>query len=265
VLVDTHCHIMPDRLARAIRRFFDDRMGWGRLAYPGVLRDDIVRAEREAGVERFWALPYAHKAGVARTLNEWMAAEVAPIAGAVPAATFHPRDADLPALVTRAFDALGLRVAKLHCSVGDFAADDPRLEPLWEAADARGIPVVVHAGHAVDGRTGVHELAPIDRVATAHPHLRLVIAHAAQPAVDDALDLLDRHPALLADLTSAPEWLYPLPIDRLEAHADRLLFGSDCPNTTFTIAASMEGIRRLGFSARALYAILGENARRLVP
>jgi hypothetical protein len=28
VLVDTHCHIMPDRLALTIRRFFDERMGW---------------------------------------------------------------------------------------------------------------------------------------------------------------------------------------------------------------------------------------------
>src|SRR5262245_52185479 len=96
VIVDTHCHIMPDRLALAIRRYFDDHMGSGRLAYPGVLKDDIVRAEHEAGVARFWALPYAHKAGVARMLNEWMATEVAPIAGAVAAATFHPDDPDLP-------------------------------------------------------------------------------------------------------------------------------------------------------------------------
>ena len=256
---------MPDRLALAIRRYFDDHMGWGLLAYPGVLKDDVVRAEREADVARFWALPYAHKAGVAGELNEWMAAEVAPLAGAVAAATFHPGDAELPALVTRAFDGLGLRVAKLHCSVGGFAPDDARLEPLWDAAEARGIPVVVHAGHHANGRTDADELAPIDRVATAHPRLRLVIAHAGQPAVDAALDLLDRHPALLADLTSAPEWRYPLPIERLEAHADRLLFGSDCPNTTFTIGASLEGIRRLGLGAAALRAILGENALRLVP
>jgi predicted TIM-barrel fold metal-dependent hydrolase len=29
VLIDAHCHIMPDRLATAIRRFFDDHMGFG--------------------------------------------------------------------------------------------------------------------------------------------------------------------------------------------------------------------------------------------
>jgi predicted TIM-barrel fold metal-dependent hydrolase len=265
VLVDTHCHIMPDRLALAIRRFFDERMGWGRLAYEGVLKDDIVRAEREAGVARFWALPYAHKAGVAGALNEWMATALADVPGAIPAATFHPADPDVAALVARAFDALRLRVAKLHCSVGAFDADDPRLEPLWDAAEARRIPVVVHAGHGVDGRTHAHELGPIDRVASAHPALRLVIAHAALPDVAAAFDLMDRHPSLLADLTSAHEWDYPLPIDRLEALHERLLFGSDCPNTLRMIAASADGLDRLGLSARAVRAIRGENALRLVP
>jgi uncharacterized protein len=263
VLVDAHCHIMPDRLQLAIRKFFDDGMGSGRLAYARVLKDDVVRAEREAGAAGFWALPYAHRAGIARPLNEWMAAEVTAIPGAVAAATFHPDDADLPALVDRAFGALGLRLAKLHCSVGSFDADDVRLEPLWAAAEARAIPVVVHAGHGVHGRTDAAELAPIDRVATAHPRLPLVIAHAGQPAVDEALDLLEKHPALLADLTSAPEWGTELPLARIEALHERLLFGSDCPNTTFTIAASVDCIRKLDVSERARRVILGENARRL--
>jgi predicted TIM-barrel fold metal-dependent hydrolase len=265
VLVDTHCHIMPDRLALAIRRFFHEGMPWGRFAYEGVLKDDVVRAEREAGVDRFWALPYAHKAGVAGSLNEWMATALADVPAAIPAATFHPDDADVAALVTRAFDVLGLRVGKLHCSVGGFDADDPRLEPLWQAAEARAIPVVVHAGHGVDGRTHAHELGPIDRVAAAHPALPLVIAHAALPDIDAALDVMERHPSLLADLTSAHEWAYPMPVDRLEALHERLLFGSDCPSTTSTIASSLEGLRRLGLSTRAVRAITGENALRLVP
>jgi hypothetical protein len=265
VLVDSHCHIMPDRLALAIRRFFDEHMGWGRLAYPGVLRDDVVAAERATGVDRFWALPYAHKAGVAASVNEWMAEKVAPLSGAVAAATFHPDDEDVRALVRRAFDGLGLRAAKLHCSVGSFDADHPRLEPLWDAAEALALPVVVHAGHDVSGRTAAHELGPIARVAAAHPQLRLVIAHAALPDVDAALDLLERHPALHADLTSAAEWEYALPMARLEALADRLLFGSDCPNSTTPIAESVAWIRALPLSSRALAAICGENAARLVP
>lgn len=263
--MDAHCHVMPDRLALAIRRYFDRHIAFVPLAYPGCLRDDVVRAEREAGVTRFWALPYAHKAGVAAALNEWMAAEVAPLAGAIAGATFHPDDPDLAALVHRAFDELGLRLAKLHCSVGRFDADDPRLAPLWEAAQSRGLPVVVHAGHHVNGRTAATELAPVGRVATAYPRLRLVVAHAGLPDIDAALDLLERHPALHADLTSAAEWGYPLPVGRLDALADRLLFGTDCPNTTRTIAESAAFVRALGLGDRALADVLGGTAARLAP
>jgi predicted TIM-barrel fold metal-dependent hydrolase len=92
-----------------------------------------------------------------------------------------------------------------------------------------------------------------------------VIAHAALPDIEAALDLMERHPSVLADLTSAHEWAYPMPIDRLEALHERLLFGSDCPNTSRTIAASAENLHRLGLNARAVRAISGENALRLVP
>lgn len=265
MIVDAHCHIMPDRLALAIRKAFDDQVGWAPLAYAGVLRDDVARAEAEAGVTRYWALPYAHKAGVASALNEWMVENVAPLPGAVPAATFHPDDPNLERLVVRAFEELHLRVAKLHCSVGRFVTDDPRLTPLWEAASIRRVPVVVHVGHDPGGGTGADELAPISRVAARHPQLRLVIAHAALPAIDAALDLLEQFPALYADLTSGAQWGYPIPIARVEAFADRLMFGSDCPNTSVTIGAAIGWIRTLGLSLRAERAILGETAQRLVP
>ena len=265
VFIDSRCHLMPDRLALAIRRFFDDHMGWGQLAYAGVGHADILRAQRDAGTDRFWALPYAHKPGIAAGLNEWMAQEVAPLPQAEAGATFHPEDSDLPALVERAFGTLGLRLAKLHCSVGNFAADDARLAPLWDTAEARGIPVVVHAGHHVSGHTFADELAPIERVANAHPQLHLVIAHAGLPDIDAGLDVLARHPAVYADLTSAAEWRSTLPIARIEALHERLLFGSDCPNTTMSIADSAAWLRRQELSARALQAILGENAARLLP
>jgi hypothetical protein len=263
MLIDAHCHIMPDRLAHAIRRFYRDFMNEGALAYPGVVLPDVVQAQRDAKTDGFWALPYAHKAGIAASLNAWMATHVQPLPGAVAAATFHPDDDDLAALARHAFDDLGLRAAKLHCSVGRFDADDPRLEPVWNAAEVRSLPIVIHAGHDMNGRTQAHELAPLGRVAARHPWLHLVIAHCALPHVDAALDLLERFPALYADLTSVGQWDYPIPVARLERLHERLLFGSDCPNTTITITEAAEYIRRLGLSDHARRAVMGENARRL--
>jgi hypothetical protein len=49
---------------------------------------------------------------------------------AIAGATVHPDD-DVAREVVEALDVLGLRIVKLHCSVGAFAADDLRRDPLW--------------------------------------------------------------------------------------------------------------------------------------
>ena len=179
-------------------------------------------------------------------------------------ATFHPGD-DVAGLAREAFDVLGLRVGKLHCSVGDFDLDDPRLHPLWEAVSDRGVPVVVHVGRAPQGTTTAGELPRLDAVATRYPEARLVLAHCGLPAVDAALDLMERHAALHADVTTGPQYAGTLPVARMEALADRLLLGSDCPNTRFSVPAMLTWVREAGFGGAATAAILGGTACRLVP
>ena len=96
--------------------------------------------------------------------------------------------------------------------MGDFSLDDPRLAPLWARVSDRGIPVVVHLGHSPVGPTEPDELAILDRVATAWPEARIVLAHLAAPSVHEALALLRRHRALHADLT--PVVFHPVPLGR---------------------------------------------------
>jgi hypothetical protein len=75
VLVDAHVHLLPDRLARAIRRFFVERIPDYR-GYPCELAP--ARAAIAApGITRCWSLPYAHKPGMAHDPNRWMAETVA--------------------------------------------------------------------------------------------------------------------------------------------------------------------------------------------
>src|SRR5688572_18024760 len=115
-------------------------------------------------------------------MNEWSAAEVTKFRWLVPGATFHPGDEDLPALVQSALVDLGLRVVKLHCSVGQFSPADPRLEPLWETAAGLGVPVVTHAGQASPGVAAAEEVEQLIPVLRRHPGLRLVLAHSGHTA-----------------------------------------------------------------------------------
>jgi uncharacterized protein len=184
--------------------------------------------------------------------------------------TVHPAD-DRPAdLVRAAVQDLGLRVLKLHCSVGDFAADDRRLDPVWEYVSAVALPVVLHAGHAPDGHTEAAELAPVDTVARRHPEARIIIAHCGHTASDVALRLVAEHPWVHADLT--PVLHQPVRPDpaALAAVAGKVLFGSDAPNTALTVSGLLAGLDGPagradgGLPAAARAAITGGTARRLL-
>ena len=262
VVVDAHVHLLPERLAAAIRRFFADLAPSGYMLYPHE-HTAALRALRDAGIDRCWTLPYARRPGMASALNRWMAETYGGHATVVPGATVHPGD-DVGEVLGEALGTFGLSVLKLHCSVGGFAADDPRLEPLWRRVSASGHPVVVHAGHAVDGTTTAADIAPIAGVARRWPDARIVIAHCGAPAVDTALAVLRATRAVHADLTPIGRALAPIARDAIAGLERRLLFGSDAPNVGVTIEEGLAHVRALGLDAGDEAAVLGGNAERLL-
>jgi uncharacterized protein len=272
-VVDAHVHLLPPRLQAAIRGFFHARgfPGDG-FAYPADPAEACDRLAEE-GIGEVWSLPYARRPGSAAELNASMArfaaahtdgAAVTVIGGC----TVHPAD-DRPAdLVRAAVEDLGLRVLKLHCSVGDFAADDRRLDPVWEYVSAVALPVVLHAGHAPDGHTEAAELAPVAAVARRHPDARIIIAHCGHAASSAALRLVAEHPGLHADLT--PVLHQPVRPDpaALAAVAGKVLFGSDAPNTGLSVPSLLAGLAGAdgdgGLTAAGRVAITGGTAQRLI-
>ena len=136
-IVDIHTHLMPERLFRAVRAYFRAHLWHPRYDAP---TEDLVQSLLAVGIRRFVFMPYAHRAGMSRSLNHWVANVQATFApNAIGFGTFHPDDAELlPELVDEAFIQLGLTGAKLHPQVGRFAVDDPRLDPLYERAVESG-------------------------------------------------------------------------------------------------------------------------------
>lgn len=270
-VVDSHVHLLPGRLGTKVRRFFLQGMAPTDFAYPthhGVILDRLA-AE---GVDVVWHLPYTHRPGVAAGLNEAAAATVVDVAATagpgsavevVAGCTVHPDDDAPLQVVRRAVEDLGARVLKIHCSVGAHDADHPALDPVWAYASDVRLPTVVHVGHSVLGSTEGDELAPIDRTATRFPDAPIILAHAAHPATVSALALLDAHPSVYADLTPVVRHRVDLGPADLERHADRLLFGSDAPNTAIGASAGLDHLRSLELSPAALAAITGGTAERL--
>jgi predicted TIM-barrel fold metal-dependent hydrolase len=267
-LVDAHVHLLPPRLQAAIRGFFDRHgIDSGRFAYPADHGEICDRLAAE-GISEVWSLPYARRPGSAADLNASMAGLAAARRGGpvrvIGGCTVHPGDDQPVTLVRSAVEDLGLRVLKLHCSVGDFSPDDPRLDPVWGYAAEIALPVVLHAGHAPDGHTGEAELEPVAEVARRHPGARVIIAHCGHTASQAALRLVAGHEHVYADLTPVIHHPVRVPAAQLSALAGKLLFGSDAPNTGLTVTQLLDRLDGGQLPERAWAALTGGTARRLV-
>lgn len=266
-VVDSHVHLLPGRLGEKVRAFFDAGIGSPmQLAYPND-HDFVVNSLHREGVDAIWTLPYAHKPGVARGLNEASAATAQQFAEApmqiIPGLTVHPGDDDVVSIVQDGVDSLALRVLKLHCSVGSFTIDDPQLKPVFAFAHERRLPVIVHLGHNVNGRTEAEELPSIAKVSDNYPDVPMILAHCGHHSAPTALQLMREHPSLYADLTPVVSEFPDVDVESLEELSDRILFGTDAPNTTISVTNCLQWLTGMNLSHNALSLIVGENALRL--
>lgn len=266
-VIDAHVHLFPDKLFEAVWDWFE-RYGWPvryKLYAPKVVDFLLSR-----GVERVVALHYAHKAGIARGLNRFVAGMMADEARILGLATVLPGEPGAVGVLEEAFD-LGLLGVKLHCHVQCFAPDDEVMEPLYTLCAARAKPMVIHAGREPASphyKCDAHALCGVERVERvlrAHPQLQLVIPHLGADEFDGYARLLERHDNLWLDTTMALASYFPgeAPWHLLEVRPERVLYGTDFPNLPYAWDRELRAItsRRLGEEREA--ALLGGNVARL--
>jgi hypothetical protein len=201
-------------------------------------------------------------------LNDWARDFAAEHDDVLRTATFFP-EASAASYVDAAL-ATGTRVFKAHVQVGGYDPRDPLLAPVWARLADAGVPVVVHCGHGpAPGRyTGPEVFAD---VLAAHPTLPAVIAHMGLPDYGEFLRLAQRYPRVHLDTTMAfttwTERTAPFPsalTGSLYALGDRILLGSDFPNTPYPYYEQLAGLVRLGLGDDWLRGVLHDNAAALL-
>jgi predicted TIM-barrel fold metal-dependent hydrolase len=186
----------------------------------------------------------------------------------VPFASVDPNsDPEPAALLRRYLEEGDIRGLKLYPSYQFFYPNDPRVYPIYELCQERGLPVLLHIGSSVIPGTRMKYCDPVhlDDVAVDFPDLDLVMAHGGRGFWYDACAFLAaHHDNVYIDVTG----LVP---DRLLAHfptleriAHKVVFGSDWPAMPRTVAHNVDVIRGLGLSARALDGVLHGNAAKLL-
>ena len=161
----------------------------------------------------------------------------------------HPRDPECIEEIDRAVSDLGLRGIKLGPNYQNF---DPLSEGafrIYRKAQELKIPVLFHQGTSPTRFADLDWAHPrhADRIATAFPDLRIVLAHMAHPWQVDCIAVIRKHPNVYADCSAlfyrpwshyncmrlATEW----------SVLHKLLFASDFPAAT--PQETMDGMRKV--------------------
>ena len=269
--MDLHVHFMPKNVMDKVWAYFDavgplTGTTWP-IAYRTEEADRLARL-RALGVRAFPSLVYPHRPQMAAWLNAWCADFAGEHRDVLHTATFFP-EPEAAAYVRDALDR-GAEVFKAHLQVGAYDPRDPWLDDVWgQLADA-GVPVVVHCGGGpVPGPfTGP---GPTGEVLARHPSLTVVVAHLGMPEYEEFLALAERYPRVHLDTTMAftdfSEQRMPFPrhlLPRLAALQERVLLGSDFPNTPYPYSHQLESLVRLDLGDDWLRSVLHDNGARLL-
>jgi predicted TIM-barrel fold metal-dependent hydrolase len=263
-VVDAHVHLFPERLFEAVWRWFDN-YGWP-IRYK-IHSRKVVEFLLSRGIARLVALHYAHKPGMARVLNDY----VAEIARAEPRvtglATVFPGEPGAVQILEDAFSA-GLKGVKLHCHVQCFSPDAPALRDIYEACERAGKPVVIHAGREPSSphyRCNTRELCSaerIERVLKEHARLKLCVPHLGVDEFSAYERLLERYDRLWLDTTMVLANYFPIgvPIRLLNCRPERIMYGTDFPNIPYAWDRELKRFASLAIPEEHQAKILAGNA-----
>ncbi len=241
--IDIHTHLHPERLFRAIRRWFAEHSDW---RFDSPTEPELVAAFlRDHGVERFVYFSYAHKAGIAREINAWLHGVRLRVPDGIPLGTIHPDDPDLMEAVDEALLGYGFHGFKFHINVQRFFPDDPRVLPVYQRLFDLDRLLLIHVGTA-PWPNGFDGYPRFERVMDMFPNLKVVVAHMGSFETRRFFGLMERCPNLYLDTTMAfapirhehrkiDTRLNRISVtnDDLLRWQDRIVFGSDFPNLPY--------------------------------
>ncbi len=267
-VVDAHVHLFPDPMFGAIWEWFS-QYGWPvRYRMPVMeLLDFLFRR----GIDHAVGLIYAHKPGVARDLNRFMAQTCQGYPGRLTGlGTVFPGEADAAAIICEAFE-MGLAGIKLHAHVQCFDMNGPEMDVVYNACAAADRPLVMHVGKEPKSPAypcdpyalcGAENLEPVLKQ---YPTLKICVPHLGGDEFAAYGRLIKNYDNLWLDTAMVITDYLPMK-NRLplgDMRIDRIMYGSDFPNIPYAWDRELKALENEGLSAEQLRQVLSENAAAL--
>ena len=266
-VVDAHVHLFPDELFASIWQWFD-QFGWP-IRYK-FTASDVIEFLISHGIDHIVALHYAHKPGIARELNAFMANVCHSNPRVTGLATVLPGEKNAADILKEGFD-LGLGGVKLHSHVQCFDVISSDMHVIYETCLAYNKPLLMHVGREPKSpayRCDPHVLCGADKVEEVlktYPQLKVCVPHMGIDETDAYRVMIDNHDNLWLDTTmTLAEYLSPEYFPNLhEMRADRIIFGTDFPHLPYAWDRELKRLCGLDLPQDTLALILGQNAKAL--
>lgn len=255
--IDAHVHVFPDSVFSAVRDWFDT-YAW-RIRYRMKSRD-LISFLLDRGVARVVALQYAHKPGMARGLNNYMAGLCQAFPGRVTGmATVFPGEDDATGILNTAFDS-GLSGVKLHAHVQCFDMNGPEMDLVYGICQERGKPVVMHAGR--EPKSAHYRCDPyaicradkLEKVLKAYPVLKVCVPHLGVDELEAYRILIREYDTLWLDTAMVLTDYFPPAMrgDLSGYRLDRIMYGSDYPNIPYAWDRELKALASAGLGEDGL-------------
>ncbi len=265
MIIDTHVHIFPEKIASKALAGLEQQYGVSACGEATV--SGIHTSMQAAGVDASVILSVATTPAQVESINNWVAEVVKTDNSFIGLGAMHPDYPDIENEIQRMRE-LGLKGIKLHSEFQHFIPDEERMFRIYEAL-GDDMVLVFHAGDEVIPVREIHT-TPIrlSNVLDSFPELKIVAAHLGGHR---CWDEVESH-LLGKNIYLDTAYVYPVPghehitlermVNMIEAHGfERVMFGTDYPFRDQ--GQEVNNIRNLGIDEKHMEMIMGTNAARL--
>lgn len=264
-VIDTHVHIFPRGISSAIWKWFDENAWHIRYQMSSSKVFDFLLSH---GVTHIIALQYAHKPGIARQLNAYMAEKCREFKNRVTGmATVFPGENNAEEILQEAFDS-GLKGLKLHAHVQCFDMNGDYMNRLYECCRINEKPIVMHVGR--EPKSSAYGCDPyqlcnaesLEQIIIDFPDLKICVPHLGFDEVKAYRKLIEKYDNLWLDTTMVITDYFTLEekVDLRHYRPDRIMYGSDFPNIPYAWDRKLKVLKMLDISFDTLEKITYKNA-----
>lgn len=242
MITDCHVHIMPMHLFKpaALAAIKRKRENFAEIAEMCRSPRAFLKHLDAVGIDRAVLINYVapEVMGLTPEVNQFVAGYVKEDpARLISCGSIHPRHTTNVLADVEQIVRLGIRMIKIHpphqlLYPNDYLHGVAELEILYRAAEANGIPVMIHTGTSIfpGARNKYGDPIHVDDVAVDFPKLKILLAHGGRPLwMETAFFLVRRHPNVYLDISGIPPKSLLRYFPRLEEIATKTLFGTDWP------------------------------------